>query len=537
MLATIGNRVVSRLSLSKRAATLAIPSTTMLAFKAHGVASPMTLFGVRQHHAPARNPGFKKLSSADLEHFKKILPAETILATAEIGGSSDSNELEGYNADWLNKYRGNSQLVLRPKTVQEVSEILKYCNAQGIAVVPQGGNTGLVGGSVPVHDEVILSLRNMTRVRSYDELSGILVCDAGCVLEELGNYVGERGHIMPLDLGAKGSCQIGGNVATNAGGIRFLRYGTLHGSVLGLEAVLADGTILDNLSTLRKDNTGYDLKQLFIGSEGSLGVITGVSIATPRKPSSTNVTVLGVQSYEDVQKAFRLARTRCGEILSAYEFWDASCMKAVLKHQSLKNPLSENYPFYVLIETSGSNANHDEEKLTGLLEELMENGVAEDGALAQDDSQIARMWMMREGIPESLGKTGATYKYDVSIPIPVLYDIVGDIAKRLEAAGLYKPGDWSYPVKIVSGYGHIGDGNLHLNIVAEKFEDRVTDVFEPYVYEWVSSHRGSISAEHGVGLMKRDYLGYSKSPELVDYMKRIKQVFDPKGILNPYKVV
>ncbi|KAJ2432866.1 D-lactate ferricytochrome c oxidoreductase, partial [Coemansia sp. RSA 2440] len=206
-------------------------------------------------------------------------------------------------------------------------------------------------------------------------------------------------------------------------------------------------------------------------------------------------------------------------------------------HQGLRNPLTSDYPFYVLVETSGSNNAHDDEKLTALLEELLEEGVVEDGALAQDDSQIARMWTMREGIPESLGKTGATYKYDVSIPIPVLYDVVGDISKRLEAADLYKPGDSSRPVKLVCGYGHIGDSNLHLNIVADKFEDQVTRIFEPFVYEWVASHRGSISAEHGVGLMKRDYLGYSKTPEMIDYMKRIKHMFDPSGILNPYKVV
>ncbi|KAJ2019359.1 D-lactate ferricytochrome c oxidoreductase [Coemansia sp. RSA 2337] len=492
---------------------------------------------VSNYHKPARNEAFKRLTKDDLSFFRTIVPSETILATAQVGGTADLIELEGFNADWLNKYRGNSQLVLRPKTTEQVSQILRYCNTHNIAVVPQGGNTGLVGGSVPVHDEIVLSLRNMNKIRSYDELSGILVCDAGCVLEELGNYVGERGHVMPLDLGAKGSCHIGGNVATNAGGIRFLRYGTLHGSVLGLEVVLPDGTILDNLSTLRKDNTGYDLKQMFIGSEGTLGVITGVSIATPQRPSAVNVAVLGVPSYECVQRAFKLARRRCGEVLSAYEFWDANCMGAVLKHHELKSPLAAEFPFYVLIETSGSNKEHDDEKLGALLEELMEEGIAEDGALAQDDTQIMRMWSMREGIPESLGKTGATYKYDVSIPIPVLYDIVGDIAHRLESASLYKPGDMTRPVKIVCGYGHIGDGNLHLNVVAEQFEDRITEIFEPYVYEWVASHRGSISAEHGVGLMKRDYLRYSKSPEMIAYMKRIKDLFDPNHILNPYKVI
>ncbi|KAJ1849346.1 D-lactate ferricytochrome c oxidoreductase [Coemansia sp. RSA 2611] len=491
----------------------------------------------RLYHKPARRADFKQLSRADVDFFKTVVPADTVLATAAVGGTTDAAELEGFNADWLNKYRGGSQVVLRPKTTEQVSQLLAYCNQERIAVVPQGGNTGLVGGSVAVHDEVVLSLRNLNRVRSYDDVSGVLVCDAGCVLEELDTYVGERGHVMPLDLGAKGSCHIGGNVATNAGGIRLLRYGSLHGSVLGVEAVLADGTVLDALSALRKDNTGYDLKQLFIGSEGTLGVITGVSVLTPRRPSAVNVAVLGVPSYANVQAAFARARARCGEILSAFEFWDASCMSTVLHHQGLRSPLADSYPFYVLIETSGSDKTHDDEKLGALLEELLENGVVEDGALAQDDAQIGKMWTMREGIPESLGKTGPTYKYDVSIPIPVLYDVVGEIARRLEREGLYAPGDASRPVKLVCGYGHVGDGNLHLNVVAERFKDRVTRVFEPYVYEWVASHRGSISAEHGVGLMKRDYLAYSKSPAMIDYMRRIKQVFDPNGIMNPYKVL
>ncbi|KAJ2783831.1 D-lactate ferricytochrome c oxidoreductase [Coemansia javaensis] len=491
----------------------------------------------RWYGRAARDGRFKTLGRGDVERLRAMAAPETVLATEAVGGSADAAELEGFNVDWLSKYRGSSQLVLRPKTTGEVAEILRYCNSERIAVVPQGGNTGLVGGGVPVHDEVVLSLRNMNKVRGFDEVSGILVCDAGCVLEELDNYVAERGYTMPLDLGAKGSCHIGGNVAANAGGIRFLRYGSLHGSVLGLEAVLADGTVLDNISTLRKDNTGYDLKQLFIGSEGTLGVITGVSVVTPRRPSAVNVAVLGVPSYEGVQRAFRLARARCGEVLSAYEFWDASCMGAVLGHQGLKHPLAGEHPFYVLIETSGSNKAHDDEKLAALLEELLESGVVEDGALAQDESQIRRMWSMREGIPESLGRTGPTYKYDVSIPIPVLYDVVGDIARRLEDAGLYRAGDAARPVRLVCGYGHIGDGNLHLNIVADRFEDRITRVFEPFVYEWVASHRGSISAEHGIGQMKRDYLRYSKSPEMIAYMRRIKDVFDPNHILNPYKVL
>ncbi|PVU87125.1 hypothetical protein BB559_006222, partial [Furculomyces boomerangus] len=226
------------------------------------------------HAIETRNASFKKLSESDVKFFESFMPKERVYATKEIGGTLDSKDLEGFNSDWLNKYSGNSQLVLLPTSAEEVSKILKYCNDQTIAVVPQGGNTGLVGGSVPVFDEVIVSLSKMNKVRSLDKDSGALVCDAGCVLEELDNYVSEFGLTMPIDLGAKGSCHIGGNVSTNAGGIRYLRYGSLHGSVLGLEVVLPDGTIVNNLSTLRKDSTGYDIKQLFIGSEGTLGIVT-----------------------------------------------------------------------------------------------------------------------------------------------------------------------------------------------------------------------------------------------------------------------
>lgn len=486
----------------------------------------------RFYQRPARNQQFKQLTQTDLDVFKSITP---LLATPQVGGQTDPQELDPYNHDWLNKYQGTSPLVLRPKTTQQVSDILGYCSHNRLAVVPQGGNTGLVGGSVPVHDEVILSLGNLNQIRQFDSTSGILTCDAGCVLEDLDNHVGEKGYRMPLDLGAKGSCQIGGNLATNAGGIRFLRYGSLHGNVLGVEAVLADGTVLDNLNELKKDNTGYDLKQLLIGSEGTLGVITGVSMVCPTRPSATNVAVLGLQSYEAVQRVFGRARRGVGEILSAYEFWDSRCMGAVESHLGLKNPLSDSYPFYVLVETSGSNKDHDDEKLTSLLEGVMEDGLVEDGVLAQDQAQIAKMWMMREGIPESLGKMGATYKYDVSVPIPVLYRVVEEIGGRLQKAQLYN--DESSPVKLVCGYGHIGDGNLHLNIVAKEFQDQVTRVFEPFVYEWVSGQRGSISAEHGVGLMKRDYLGYSKSQEMIGMMRKIKDLFDPRGIMNPYKVL
>lgn len=275
-----------------------------------------------------------------------------------------TDDIEPFNSDWMRKFRGHAQLVLKPSTKEEVSEILKYCNDNMLAVVPQGGNTGLVGGSVPVFDEIVLNLQKMNNIRSFDEVSGILVADAGVILEVADNYLAERQHIFPLDLGAKGSCQIGGNVSTNAGGLRLLRYGSLHGSVLGIEAVLPDGTIINDLSELRKNNTGYDMKQLFIGSEGTIGIITAISIQCPRRSPAVNVAYFGLESYEQAQKAFTAAKGYLGEILSAFEMMDGRSQKILKEVAGTKLPLEGDHPFYCLVETSGSNSDHDSEVRT-----------------------------------------------------------------------------------------------------------------------------------------------------------------------------
>ncbi|XP_064341456.1 D-2-hydroxyglutarate dehydrogenase, mitochondrial isoform X2 [Camelus dromedarius] len=420
---------------------------------------------------------------------------------------------------------GSSKVLLRPRTSQEVAHILRYCHERNLAVSPQGGNTGMVGGSVPVFDEIILSTTLMNQVMSFHDVSGVLVCQAGCILEELGRYVEERGFLMPLDLGAKGSCHIGGNVATNAGGLRFLRYGSLRGTVLGLEVVLADGTILNCLTSLRKDNTGYDLKQLFIGSEGTLGVITAVSILCPPKPSAVNVAFLGCPGFAEVLQTFSTCRQKLGEILSAFEFMDAECMKLVELHLRLASPVRES-PFYVLIETSGSGAGHDAEKLSDFLEQVLGSGLVTDGTLATDQRRIKMLWSLRERITEALSRDGYVYKYDLSLPVERLYDLVSDLRARLGPRA-----------KHVVGYGHLGDGNLHLNVTAEAFDVSLLGALEPYVYEWTARQRGSVSAEHGLGFKKRDVLCYSKPPEALQLMQQLKALLDPKGILNPYKTL
>eukprot|EP00051_Salpingoeca_urceolata_P017090 m.230242 g.230242 ORF g.230242 m.230242 type:complete len:606 (-) comp18858_c1_seq2:3244-5061(-) len=465
-----------------------------------------------------RDQRYSSLNDEDVRHFEGVLDSARVV--------TDQDDIAPFNQDWMGKFRGSSQLVLKPRTTEEVSAILSYCNRRRLAVVPQGGNTGLVGGSVPVFDEIVLSTSLMNNIISMDELAGILQCQAGCVLQSVDNYLQERGFIMPLDLGAKGSCQIGGNVSTNAGGLRLLRYGSLHGSVLGLEAVLADGTVCNTMAGLRKDNTGYDLKQLFIGSEGTLGVVTGVTIQTPPAPKTVNVSFLGCDSYDSVLDIFRAAKGSLGEILSAFEFLDTQSMDVVRNNLDLRNPLEADHPFYVLIETHGSNEEHDQEKLFSFLETGLESGLILDGTVAQDSTQAAAIWDVRESLGEGLKKEGTVYKYDISLPLPELYSLVEAMRDRIE--GHY--------ISCV-GYGHVGDGNLHLNITSTTHSDKLFDLIEPFIYEFTSRLNGSISAEHGVGLAKPAYLHYSKSDQAVGVMQSLKALLDPNGILNPYKTL
>lgn len=477
-----------------------------------------------------RNPNYKQLSSEDLNFFKSILTENEILQ------ASESEDLAFYNEDWMRKYKGQSKIVLKPKSVEKISKIVKYCNEQKLAVVPQGGNTGLVGGSVPVFDEIILSVANLNQIRHFDPVSGILKCDAGVILENADNFLAEHGYIFPLDLGAKGSCHVGGVVATNAGGLRLLRYGSLHGSVLGLEVVMPNGDIVNSMDALRKDNTGYDLKQLFIGSEGTIGIITGVSIMTPTRPKAFNVSFLAVESYEAVQQVFVKAKKDLSEILSAFEFMDSNSQELTKQHlPDSPHPFEDKYPFYVLIETSGANKEHDDAKLEAFLESAMEEELVVDGVVAQDETELKNLWQWREMIPESSQAGGGVYKYDVSLPLKDLYSLVEAANTKLTEAGLV--GEAPKPVIQAIGYGHVGDGNLHLNVAVREYSKDVEKALEPFVYEFVSSKHGSISAEHGLGFQKKNYIGYSKNAEEVKLIKDLRTHYDPNAILNPYKYV
>ena len=580
--------------------------------------------------AAARDPSrFATVEASDVAAFRSILGDSAVV--------EDEEALALYNQDWLGKYRGASRIALRPKNTEELAAVMAHCNERRLAVVPQGGNTGLVGGSVPLFDEVVVSTSRMDAIESFDDGTGILVCQAGCVLEKLDNWLQAQPlpHVMPLDLGAKGSCQIGGNVATNAGGVRFMRYGSLHGTVLGIEAVLADGTVIDTMSKMRKDNTGYDLKQLFIGSEGHLGIITKIALLCPRQPSSVQVAWLACPSYDAVRETMALAKGSLGEVLSAAEFQDRTALETVMQvanagggGSQLRDPLSDEYPFYMLVETSGSNAAHDMEKLEGFLESAFEAGCVADGVIAQDGVQAATLWRLREEVSPSFSAHGIVYKYDVSLPLEHMYDVVTESKKKFKELGfeLYDPageedGNASGAGKNlihVAGYGHLGDCNIHLNVVVpatalsgrdvsvtkremreerglrrERLEKRekerereregekerereavlsspppplpppppllllllllllptlaqraepetlniVENCLEPWVLEMVAGHKGSISAEHGLGQQKNGYLPLSKSAPAISMMRTLKETLDPNGVLNPYKVL
>ncbi|CAF0721797.1 unnamed protein product [Rotaria sordida] len=480
--------------------------------------SPLTRV---RHPKLRRSPHYATLTDKDISFFERLLPDGRAI--------TNPDDCLPYNIDWIKTCQGQSQLILRPKTVDEVQAILRYCYERQLAVCPQSGNTSLAGGSVPVFDEIVLSLRSLNSIGDFDENSGVLIADAGCILETLNNHVLQLGHTMPLDLGAKGSCLIGGNVATNAGGIRVVRFGSLRSAVLGLEIVLADGSILDCLTSLRKDNTGIDLKQPFIGSEGILGIITRVALVCPSAMSGVGLGFFSSSSFENILSTMRLARKICGETLSAIEFLDESTYNLSLKNlQKINNPIEPN-KFYILVETMSSTDEQAKTTLEKLANAALEKEFITDGTLAQDLTQYKDLWSIRERVPEALVSDGYVFKYDFSLPPSRMYKLVEETQKRMKQFS---------NVRNVTGFGHLGDQNLHLNITVKNgYSDEIKHALEPWLYEWVAKERGSISAEHGLGLHKSKYLQLNKGKQSLELMKRMKNMFDPKCILNPYKVI
>ncbi|XP_067641620.1 D-2-hydroxyglutarate dehydrogenase, mitochondrial-like isoform X2 [Eurosta solidaginis] len=468
-----------------------------------------------QDRLNVKRDDYATLKDGDITFFQSIVGSRYTL----------QEDLQAYNLDFYYTVRGNSKLVLKPGSTQEVSAILKYCNERKLAVCPQGGNTSVVGASVPVFDEIVLSLARLNKIINIDEMTGIATCEAGCILENLDNKARELDLIIPLDLGGRSSCHLGGNISTNAGGLRVVRYGNLHGNVLGLEVVLANGEVMDLMSDFKKDNTGYHLKHLFIGAEGTLGIVTKLSILCAPLPQAQHLAFIGLPSFNDVLKTFKSARSNLGEILSACEMIDAPTLQASLDHFEVSSPIN-GFPFYMLIETSGSNWQHDLAKINNFIEIGMEKGEIVDGTIASELGKMQEIWKLRELAAMSFGKDGYCFYYDLSLPLRKFYDIVDVVKDRVGSLATR-----------VGGFGHLGDSNLHLNVSCPKYSPELYQKLEPFVYEYIHKLKGSVSAEHGIGFLKKNYLKFSKSPQAIQMMKDIKMQLDPKGILNPYKVL
>ena len=442
-----------------------------------------------------------------------------------------------YLVEWRDKYRGRTPLVLRPGTTEEVSRILAVADALRVGVVPQGGNTGLVGGQIPFEagTEIVLSLSRLNRVRRLDAAGGSVTVEAGVTLAAVRALAAEADRLFPMNLPSEGSCQIGGNLATNAGGASVLAYGTMRDLVLGLEVVLADGRVWDGLRSLRKDNTGYDLRDLFIGSEGTLGVITAAVLKLWPRPRETATAMLALGSMEGALDILQRMQARFGAALTAFEFIPAIAMAFLERHvPDAKSPFAAVHPWQVLLELSSPVA--DGATAAALAEALAAQlacGLVIDARVAASDRQAREMWRLREAISEVQKFEGGSIKHDVSVPIALLPEFV---ARADAIVARVIPGARPVP------FGHFGDGNVHYNVSQPVGAERAAFLarWEPLsreIHDLVSALGGSISAEHGIGRMKRDELSRAKSAVELDLMRSVKAALDPNGILNPGKLL
>lgn len=466
------------------------------------------------------------LQEAAIAALAAAIPAELLL--------TDTDAMERYSRDWSGDHYGRPLAVVRPRSTEELSRLMKYCHEQKIHVVPQGGLTGLVGGAVPSYPggEVVVSLERMNKVRSVNPIDFAMVVEAGCILEDAKRHAEAADCILPITFGAQGTCRIGGNVSTNAGGFNVLRYGMTRDLVLGLEVVLADGRIWNGLRTLRKDNRGYDLKQLFIGSEGTLGIVTAVALKVFPKPEQVETALVGLESVEAAMQLYARARRQCSDLLTAFELILRGGIEiAINSRDDLPDPLSEAYPVYVLIEASAAGRVDLRALLEGFLADASD--LVLDGVIASSKAQGERLWLLREMMVEAQGRGGRYLRTDVSVPISSLAAFVSDTLAALSQ---------KHPEAIAVTYGHVGDGNIHLNIVppedmpVEQF-DQLFHATEEVIFDVVDKHGGSISAEHGIGRVKQAAFLKRADPLTLELSRRIKDAFDPKHLLSEGRIL
>jgi D-lactate dehydrogenase (cytochrome) len=477
---------------------------------------------VKQGTAAAQDPG------PLLEALGSIVGPASLL--------TDPVSLEPYLTEWRGRYRGQATALVMPGTTAEAAAVVKACAQAGVAMVPQGGNSGLVGGAIPHAEpgrpEIIVSTGRLKRIRELDAANYTLTAEAGCVLADLQTAAAKANRLFPLSLGAEGSCQIGGNISSNAGGINVLRYGTTRDLVLGLEVVLPDGRLFDGLRGLRKDNTGYDLKQLFIGAEGTLGLVTAATCKLYPRPGSVATALVAVRDPSAAIELYSATRDALGEGLAAFELLNRLSVQLVLEHiPGARDPLDQSYDWYVLLELApaGDSAQADLEAFLG---GRMEAGAVLDGTLAQSESQREALWRMRHAISEAEKHAGAGIKHDVAVPV----SRVDEFIRTASAAALQE-----VPGALVVAFGHLGDGNIHFNLnqpadlEREAFLDR-WDAVAARVHGIAHELGGSFSAEHGVGRMKRDQLKEFRGGVEYELMRSLKQTLDPSGLMNPGKL-
>ena len=464
-----------------------------------------------------------------INHLRQLLGQAHVLC---------DGDLTAYEQDWRKRARGKALAVVRPGNTQQVAEVVKACAQAGVSIVPQGGNTGLVVGSIPddTGTQVLLSLQRMIAVRGVDTDNLTITVEAGCILQNLQQAAEQAGFLFPLSLGAEGSCTIGGNLATNAGGTQVVRYGNARDLCLGLEVVTASGDVMHGLSGLRKDNTGYDLRNLMIGSEGTLGIITAATMKLYPKPAASLTAWAAVPSVAHAVKLLGLAHKHLGAGLTGFEMMGQFALSLVDKHYPhLRVPLWQDTPYCVLLENSDSESEaHARERFEHLLEVALEDGCASDAVVAESLSQARNLWHIRESITLAQAEEGLNIKHDISVPISAIPTFVAetDALLKREIAG----------VRLVN-FGHLGDGNLHYNVQAPEgcdnqlFLREHEDQVNTRVYQSVKKFGGSISAEHGVGSLKVDSLAGYKDPVALALMQQIKRALDPQDLLNPGRVV
>jgi len=419
--------------------------------------------------------------------------------------------------------------LVMPKSTKQVSQIMKICFKNDQEVIIHGGLTNLVGGTESKKHQLVISLEKMNKIEEIDQKSRTVTVQSGVILENLINSVSDKDLLLPLNFGAKGSAHIGGAISTNAGGLRVLKYGMVRQMILGLEVVLPDGKVISSLKKIIKDNSGYDLKQLFIGSEGTLGIVTKAVLKLIEAPSTRHSAILGTNNYENVINLLKTLEKGLGGILSAFELmWGNTYRTMIEKSTSLISPINQDYDYYVFVETLGSNKEKDYSLLENLIEKALEDNIILDGSLAGTDKELNNLWQIREDV--SILDSNANYAqhFDISIPIPLIGNLVDSITKNLKKLSF---------VQNIYTWGHVADGNIHFIVGKENNSLDIIKKVNDIVYKPLKENNGSISAEHGIGLDKKNYLIRSRSKPEIELMKQIKHLFDSKNILNPGRII